>query len=96
MKLDKALAIWRSKKPIGRAPGKDFWNTIEHCILIAIAVKDEDKRHIAKKPRFDHMLDDSKGKFQCNCGHWITHNCYKIDDVKYCQNCGQRLDWGEL
>lgn len=93
MKLDKALAIWRSKKPIGRASGKDFWNTIEHCILIAITVKNEDEKQIAKKPNYIGPW------FECsNCKKRIGIPNYTInlDVYNYCHHCGQKLDWSEI
>lgn len=57
-----------------------------------VAVKALEKQ-IPKKPRFDHMLNDRNGKFQCGCGYWVTHDCYETNDIPYCSNCGQKFDW---
>lgn len=44
------------------------------------------ERNSPYKPQPDAMLG---GKYICNCGNL----CKRPDD--YCNNCGQKLDWGE-
>lgn len=52
------------------------------------------EKQMPKTPKIIHMIDDKRGRFRCSCGYIITHNFYLLDDVCYCQKCGQKIRCG--
>lgn len=69
------------EKPVQHFCRDDCMHGIEEC-EIAMAIEALEKQ-IPKK------LDTQTG--QCKCGHFLPLNFR----IKYCQNCGQMIDWGK-
>ena len=58
------------------------------------------KKQIAKKPIFQFNLSDTVSRFECKCGNIIKvrHDIGIMDNSdapKFCDNCGQKLDWSD-
>ena len=58
------------------------------------------EKQIAKKPIFQFNLSDTVSRFECSCGKIIRvlHDIGIMDNndaPNYCDNCGQKLDFGE-
>ena len=68
-------------------------------IAIEMAIQALEKQ-IPKKPIFDFNSSDTLSKFHCDCGKsiWVHHDIGTMDNndaPNYCDNCGQKLDFGE-
>ena len=58
------------------------------------------EKQIQKKPIFQFNLSDTVSRFECSCGKIIKvrHDIGIMDNndaPNYCDNCGQKLDFGE-
>lgn len=56
------------------------------------------EKQLPKKPIFQHMIGEIKGKFKCPCcNNLFTHECptFPYEDMEHCSKCGQKLDWSE-
>ena len=68
-------------------------------IAIEMAINALEKQ-MPKKPIFDFNSSDTLSKFHCDCGKiiWVHHDIGTMDNndaPNYCDNCGQKLDFGE-
>mgnify|MGYP006063617155 CR=1 FL=1 len=45
------------------------------------------------KPKFLHMLNDTRYKARCKCGRVITADIDFRDNPKFCSECGAEFDW---
>ena len=68
-------------------------------IAIEMAINALEKQ-IPEKPIFDFNSSDTLSKFHCDCGKiiWVHHDIGTMDNndaPNYCDNCGQKLDFGE-
>ena len=84
--LKMSLRMW------GRNPQKESYE-----IAVAALEKQMPKRFCCNKPTQVKALDSENGTvcaFTCKpcpaCGKWIVDNV----SHKYCEHCGQALDWG--
>lgn len=79
-----------------------IWDLLPYCqaqsIGLALAklkmIEDKEK-DTPYNPEFLHMINDTRGKFKCKCGHIFSHECPTFPDesMQYCDRCGQKLDW---
>lgn len=53
------------------------------------------KKQLPQKPCFLRMLGDRTYKAKCNCGQTFVADLDKNQNVRFCPNCGQALDWGK-
>ena len=68
-------------------------------IAIEMAINALEKQ-MPKKLIFDFNSSDTLSKFHCDCGNiiWVRHDIGTMDNndaPNYCDNCGQKLDFGE-
>ena len=71
---------WDKQKLIGIRGGKVFW------LAIKIAIE----KQIQKKPRF------YAHNYYCSvCDNLVGNNEFEWQRFKYCDVCGQKLDWGD-
>lgn len=47
------------------------------------------------KPKFLHMLNDTRYRARCECGNIIIADIDVSNNPKYCSVCGKKLDWSE-
>lgn len=58
------------------------------------------EKQVPRKPIFEINFSDTCSRYHCKCGKKIKiHHDSGIlnnnDAPKYCENCGQRLDWSD-
>lgn len=49
------------------------------------------EKQLPKKPIFQHMIGEIKGKFKCPCcNNMFTHECptFPYEDMEHCSKCG--------
>ena len=76
---------------------KDLSSKYKNGLRMAIQALE---KQIPKKPIFDFNSSDTLSKFHCDCGKiiWVHHDIGTMDNndaPNYCDNCGQKLDFGE-
>lgn len=79
---------------------KDHWNyrLLEKKIEACNTAIETLEKQLPKKPIFQHMIGEIKGKFKCPCcNNLFTHECptFPYEDMEHCSKCGQKLDWSE-
>ncbi len=53
------------------------------------------ERNEPKKPIYKFAYEDGRKFHDCpTCGSYVTH-AFEQDQVRYCNCCGQKLDWSE-
>lgn len=77
---------------------EDYWKLNEMCKeYSAIGTVEEFKalkeKSVAKKPIYKFEYEDGRKFHDCPiCGSYVTH-AFEQDHVRYCNCCGQKLDW---
>ena len=76
---------------------KDLSSKYKNGLRMAIQALE---KQMPKKLIFDFNSSDTLSKFHCDCGKiiWVHHDIGTMDNndaPNYCDNCGQKLDFGE-
>ena len=62
--------------------------TVEEC-------REAVEKQRAKKPKFLHMLNDTKYTAECKCGYRFTADIDCRYNPQFCSKCGVKFDWSE-
>lgn len=62
--------------------------TVEEC-------REAAEKRRAKKPKFLHMLNDTKYTAECKCGYRFTADIDCRYNPQFCSKCGVKFDWSE-
>ena len=84
-------AIWKVEYYAGFNGKEAGVKAVEDACIVACEAL---KKQIPKKPVFKEAVDE------CDTDNWVCPECGEIVKIfrireKYCDNCGQKIDWSE-